>query len=268
MEKCILVPHDFTEVGDYAIEHAVAISKNVKLPIHILHIVKKTEEIGFAKEKLSDLVKKISKEKNFDDIDFVISVRKGNIYKEIYKYGLEIDAYIAVMGTHGIKNVKKTMKVVKKFVKIPFILVQSPMKNPEYRNILLPIDSEKNSRIKAQWVNYLNFLFKSIAYIVTSEEKETDKARDLKNNLHFVESYFEDQLIEYGINSLSSGKKFADEMYSYAKEIDADIILIMTHSYRSYIKDIKKVENLEQFKQIPIMCVNKRTDIKKVGGFN
>jgi len=266
--KCILVPHDFTEVGDFAVEHAYLINKKDKRPIHVVHVVKKTKEIEIAKIKLTETVEKIKQEKNLSDTEFVIFVCKGNFYKEFYKYGVEQGAYLAVMGTHGIKNVKKAMKVVKKFVKIPFILVQSPATKGVYENVLLPIDTDKSNRIKSNWVNYLNTLFQSKAFILSYEEKETTKVKDLRNNLNFITDFFNEQLIDYDFKSLPTKKDFSNEIYNYASEINADIILLMTDKYRYYVKELKKAENIELYKKIPIMCVNKRTDIGKIGGFN
>ncbi len=265
MEKCILVPHDFTEVGDYAIEHAYMISKATNIPIHLLHIVKRESDICTAEEKLSKIAESFNKGK---DAEIIVAVRKGNLFKEIYKYGLGVNAYLAVMGTHGIKNVKKAMKVVKKLVRIPFILVQSPVIYGEYSRVLVPLDTEKSSRIKAQWIVFLNTLFKSKAYLLTHTEKDSYKAKELAKNLKFMNDWLDKELIDYELQSLESPKNFADEIFSYANEIQANIILLMTHNYREYIKALKKSENLELYRKIPIMCVNKRTDIFKVGGFN
>ncbi len=265
MKKSILVPHDLTEVGNYAIDHAFMIGKASKSPIHVLHVVGRTSQIEPARVKLKEMVENAIVGK---DVEIVIEVRKGNLFKEIYKYGLEIDAYISVMGTHGIKSMKKAMKVVKRFVKIPFILVQSPVIFGEYDRIVIPIDADITSRIKIQWIRYINALFESKAYLITYNASDGFKQKGIKNNIMFAQNWFDKELIDYEIKVLDSNKNFADSLYSYANEVESDIILLMANNYRSYIKGLKKVENLELYKKIPIMCINKRTDIFKVGGFN
>lgn len=265
MKKSILVPHDLSEVGNYALEHAYMVGKASRTPIHLIHIANKSSEIDAAKEKLMEISAKFKEGK---DVEIIIEVRRGNLHKEIYKYGLEIDAYLAVMGTHGLKNVKKAMKVVKTFVKIPFILVQSPVIFGEYDRIVIPIDSNITSRIKIQWVRYINTLFASKAYLITYNVSDGFKKKALNNNLKFAQNVFDKELIDYDIKVLDSSKHFADSIYTYANEVESDIILVMTDKYRSYVKDLRKLENLELYKKIPIMCVNKRTDIFKVGGFN
>ncbi|MDD3860039.1 MAG: universal stress protein [Bacteroidales bacterium] len=265
MKKSILVPHDFTQVGDYAMEHAYMVGKQAKSPIHLIHIVSKSSQIDAAKQKLSEIAEEFKKDK---DVEIIVEARKGNLFKEIYNYGLEIDAYLAVMGTHGVKNIKKALKVIKKFVKIPFILVQNPVIFGEYDRILVPIDEDKTSRIKIQWIRYINTLFQSKAFILTYNTKDSFKVKALNNNINFAQNWFEKELIDYDIKVLESERNFPDEIYNYANEIECDLILLMTDKYKRYVKKLKRADNVELSKKIPIMCLNKRTDIYKVGGFN
>lgn len=263
MKKSILVPHDFSEVGDYAIEHAYMVGKASKTPIHLIHIVKKESQIADARIKLQEIADKFKEDK---EANIVVEVRKGNLYKEIYNYGLEIDSYLAIMGTHGLKNIKKAMKVVKKFVKIPFILVQSPVIFGEYDRIVIPVDDDKTSRIKVQWVRYINNLFESKAFILSYKATDAFKNKSINSNLKFAQNMFDKHLIDYEITVLSSAKNFADSLYTYSNQVESDLILVMTDKYKSYVKDLKSASNKELFKKIPIMCVNKRTDIIKLGG--
>lgn len=143
--KPILVPHDLTEVGNYALEHAFMIGKNHNAPIALIHIVDKTDDIPAVQSRLGEIVKDFKKDK--PELEITIEVRKGDLSKEIFNYGTEIEAYLAVMGIHGIKNMKKAIKIVEKFVTIPFILVQNPPLYGEYDRILVPVDADKSSRV-------------------------------------------------------------------------------------------------------------------------
>ncbi len=262
----ILVPHDFTEVGAYALEHAFMIGKTHNNPINVIHIVSKSDEIEPAKAKLQGIIDEFKKDK--PNLDVTVEVRKGDVDKEIYKYGTEIDALLAVMGTHGVKNLKKAMKIVEKFVTIPFILVQNPPIYGEYDRILIPIDADKSSRIRVNWVRFLNTLFESKVYIISYQDSDGFSRKDIRNTITFAENLFNDNLIDYDIKFLESKKNFSDEMYKYANEAECDLVIFMTDQYKSYIKDIKNPENEALAAQIPVMCVNKRIDIIKLGGFN
>jgi len=263
MKKSILVPHDFTEVGNYAIEHAYMVGKASKSPIHLIHVVSSKSQVESTLKKLEEIANEFKEGK---DVEIHCEVKTGNLFKEIYQYGLEIDAYLAVMGTHGIKNIKKAMKVVKKFVRIPFILVQSPVIFGEYDRIVIPINSDKSSRIKVQWIKYINNLFESKVFILTHDVSDSFKMKTRNNNIKFAQTHFDNDLIDYEIKILESSKNFADALYSYSNAVESDLILVMTDKYRPYIKALKKAENIDLYKKIPIMCVNKRTDIVKLGG--
>lgn len=267
MKRSILVPHDFSEVGDYALKHAYLIIKAAKadIPINLLHVINKDSMYDESFAKLDKIAKDFSEKYG---VTVHTNVIKGKLHKTIYEFGIESKAFIAVMGTHGLKNVKKAMKIVKKFVGIPFILVQSDESVREYNKLVIPIDSNIKSRIKFRWVRYLDNIFKSRAYIIAYNEKEKYKKENITNNLKFAEKLLDQELIEYEIKMLENKKDFADEIYDYTEAVEGDLILIMTNKYKEFARDISRVENIELFKKIPIMCVNPRTDIMKLGGFS
>lgn len=265
MEKNILVPHDFTEVGDFALEHAYMLGKATGAKINLLHVISRNSKYNEAFAKLDDIAKKF-KEKH--DVEIVPKVLKGNLFKTINIYGLEIDAYIAVMGTHGVKSVKKAMKVVRKFTKMPFILVQSPVMNQEYKKVVVTLSHDPKTRIFFNWIKYINNLFKCEVHIIYHEEKDGFRAKSLYNNVKFAKNFLDQELIEYEIKILPTSKRFSDEVYSHSKDIDADIVLVMADRYRKFARDIRNSSNLEYFKKLPIMCVNPRTDIFKLGSFS
>ncbi|MDD3740762.1 MAG: universal stress protein, partial [Bacteroidales bacterium] len=73
MKKSILVPHDFTQVGDYAMEHAYMVGKQAKSPIHLIHIVSKSSQLDAAKQKLSEIAEEFKKDK---DVEIIVEARK------------------------------------------------------------------------------------------------------------------------------------------------------------------------------------------------
>ena len=124
MEKCILVPFDFSNEANFALDHAFELARIAKFPIHLLYVVsneKQIDEWQFELKKVADAFS----QKNSYLVKPV--VKAGNLFETIYDYGIEANAYLVIMGTHGLKTINKAMKVIKKFVKIPFILVQRPL---------------------------------------------------------------------------------------------------------------------------------------------
>jgi len=109
MEKCILVPFDFSNEANFAMDHAYELARITSLPIHLLYVVPTEKEIEEWHVELKKIADKYSKEHNYK-VEAV--VKAGNLFETIYNYGIEANAYLAVMGTHGIKTIKKAMKVI------------------------------------------------------------------------------------------------------------------------------------------------------------
>lgn len=264
MEKCILVPYDFSNEANFALDHAYELARIPQYPIHLLYVVPKEFMIEEWLEELKKVAAEYSSRYNYGK--FIAVVKAGNLYDTIYNYGVQSNAYVAVMGTHGLKTIKRAMKVIKKFVKIPFILVQRSLTYGEYDKICVPIDGDKKSRAKFLWVKYLNRLFESKVYIVYPEEKDSAEKAAINSNILFATSIFADDGIDFEAKELPK-ENFADNLYDYMAEIKPDIVLFMTDKYKEHITKLRKPRNIELYKKIPIMCVNPRTDIFKLGGF-
>jgi hypothetical protein len=265
MERSIIVPWDFTEVANYALEHAYFIGKVTNRPVYLIHVTNKESKIEELQKQMQEVADKFMEGK---EISVTAVVRKGKLTKELISFGEEVNAYLAVMGTHGISTIGKAMKIVKKFVKMPFILVQGPVFFGEYDRICVPIDDNKKSRIKMQWVRYLSNLFESKVFIISPTVFDGWKVKNLNNNLRFAEKQMQNNLIEFEFKKIEPGQNFAEAIYDYMRDVEADLVLMMTTKYKEYIKNLKKPDNKELYKKIPIMCVNPRTDIQKLGGFN
>lgn len=263
MEKCIVVPIDFTEVSQAALEHAFKIHKVLELPISLIHVVKSSSQIEEAENKLNALAQDFAKDK---DIEIDTDVKKGNLFKTIYSVAQEKNAYLAVMGTHGQKTVKKAMKVVSKFVKIAFILVQEPPKNMEINKIVVPIDDNKKGRANFNWIRFIATVFNSKVVLVYTNYKQAYKNKLLVTNLRFAERILTNNYVDYVTERIKEGSNFSDEIYNQIRAHDADMLSVMSTSYKEYITKLKQPENLELYKETPILCVNPRVDLEKLGG--
>ncbi len=263
MEKSILVPYDFSNEANFALVHAYELAKIAKLPIHLLYVVGTYKQIDEWHVELKKIADDFAKKHNHK-VEAV--VKAGNLFETIYAYGIEANSYLAVMGTHGIKTINKAMKIIKKFTKIPFILVQRPLFFGEYDKICVPIDDDKKSRAKFLWVKYLNYLFESKVYICYPDTKDTFKMKAIQDNLRFATTIFEQDAIDFDVKAIPEDN-YADGMYDYINESESDIVLFMTDKYKRHITSLKNARNIELYKKIPIMSVNPRTDIVKLGGF-
>jgi hypothetical protein len=81
-----LVPHDFTPVGDAALQYAIHLGKRVNTEIQLIHIVTEQAKIAIAKQKLQKIIDSIP-ETNTIKISFLVQV--GSIFEDISKIALK-----------------------------------------------------------------------------------------------------------------------------------------------------------------------------------
>ena len=105
-EYVLLVPWDFTPVAENALKHAVRLARRIKenVKIYLLHIAKREKDIP---ELLDDLKKIAEIETESTGISVQAIVREGSIFTEIGEVAKEVNAFLVVMGTHGIRGMQK-----------------------------------------------------------------------------------------------------------------------------------------------------------------
>lgn len=264
MERCILVPYDFSNEAHYALTHAYEIAKTAKVQIHVLYVAESEKLIPEWEIELNAVVKNFIEATHYENVKVV--VKSGSPFDIIHEYGIQEDAYLAVMGVHGIKSLDKQMKLIQKFVKVPFILVQRPLAFGEYDRICISIDDDKKSRAKFLWAKYLNILFESKVYVAYPQSKNASKQADINSNIQFATKLFADNAIEFELAGLPEDD-FYENLYDYMRTVSPDLVLYMSEKYKKAITSIKHPRNVELSKYVPVMCVNPRTDIVKLGGF-
>lgn len=271
-EKTIVVPHDFTPIGDYALQHALVISKIMDNPIYIIHITKDEKDIPSAEYKCKEICDKTFKE-HFIEPKFI--VREGNIFKDIGEIAGEINANLVIMGTHGRKGIQKltgswALKVVVNST-VPFIIVQAPPLYKKFEKIVFPIDFRTENKEKMQWVNYLYDYYKTKFYLIKQEPKDRIFKAKVRSNLIFARKYMESKNIDYDIFTAPGKKKFYQETIDLAKEKKADMILVMTTrdiSLADYALGADEQHIIANKEKIPVMCVNPDPSLRRVGGFS
>jgi nucleotide-binding universal stress UspA family protein len=273
MEKdTILVPYDFTEIAEYAVQHAIKISTHLKNRIQLIHIVKSDNQIEEATERLN---KEIERLKNEYQIDLDPVVLAGNLFREISDYASNNNVSIVIMGTHGIKGIQKitgswALKVIVGS-KIPFIVIQEPPSKKEiFKDVVFPLDFKKEGKEKVNWALFLAKYFDVKIHIVAPNLKDSSLQKKLRININFAEKIFENHNVKYDIQK-TDASRIGEETIEYAKKIDADIVLIMTTKgigFADYMLGAKEQYIIANNARIPVMCVNPRTDLSRYGSFS
>ena len=262
MKKRILVPTDFTKVGDTALNHAIVVGKALDADVHALHVVANKRDISIARLKLETLQARIEKEENFR-IEPV--VRIGSIFEDIDRVATEIDASLIIMGTHGLKGMQfitgsRALKVVTDS-SIPFIIVQErEIRENGYDRIVVPLDLHKETKQKLSLVADMALYFDSEVYLVSPGETDEFLKNQLDRNLNYAQDYFKERDMKCTVEiTEGTGGGFVKSMLHYATSINADLISIMNFpesSLASILGGGYTQQVITNDSQIPTLCIN------------
>jgi nucleotide-binding universal stress UspA family protein len=264
-KKVILVPTDFSKVGQSALNHGIGVAKSSGATVNLLHVVEKAEHIDEAREKLA-IAKKMAKEDYGFDIE--TTARHGSIFEDIGDLADELNATLVIMGTHGMKGLQfitgsRALRIVTSS-QTPFIIVQEKGIGPNgYDDIVVPLDLHKETKQKLSLVCDMATYFNSRVHIIVPGEKDEFLKNTVHRNLKYAESFFDENGIPHTSKVSEKGSDDFDEaVIKYAVEIDADLISVMNIPEISLANLVggHYVQNIITNKaQIPAMVLNPKS---------
>ena len=276
LNNIILVPTDFSEVCENAINHAAVLAEFLKYKLSILHVVNQETKSYLKKENLnvSDLEEKLKaiadnvKKRYIVDTDYII--KEGSIFEIIGDVAQLIKANLIVLGTHGITGFQHitgsfALKVITSSP-VPVIVVQKKHFDKGINKIILPLTSDAGPWEKTKWAAYIAKQFDATIHIFQIKD-ETELNRVTK----ITTDFFDENDVKYELKLPERGGSYTDEVIYYAAGISADMIMIMTNPDKKFAKfllgsyDEQIIFNTPQ---IPVMCINPRDfNWKKITGY-
>lgn len=256
----ILSLWDFTELAEFALEHAIHFADASGADVKLLHIVKRTKEIDEATQKLK-IVVDLAKKKYKHDVSII--VREGSIFNDISKIANELKADLVILGTHGLKGMQKVtgswaLKVIKE-TKAPFVVVQAPPLKNRIEKIILPVDHKRGTKKLMNEVKYLTQHFDIKFHVCKPSRYSTDlqKKKGISNYV-FVNSYMKQNRKTHEVHTVGDYRNFSESVIEFSKGKEADLIMVMVtdSSDSNVIDEVKLMTNRDK---IPIMCVNPRS---------
>ena len=278
MEKSrntILVTWDNTEMSENALLHALRIANLVGNEIRLVHVVDQYDgKVPMDKIK-SELQKQVEVYSQKYDFDLQGIVLTGSIFKEIAAYANDSDVQMVIMGTHGMKGLQKVtgswaLKVIVGST-VPFLVIQEkPRTDERFNSIVFPIDFKAENKEKLQWAIYLGKYFDSKVYLFKAPVKDKGLKKKVNVNLNFAVKFLIQNNLDYEIHTAKKSSNLAGETIEFAKEKNADLILITTTkniSIADYMLGAAEQQIIANTSKIPVMCVNPRAAIVHMGQF-
>jgi nucleotide-binding universal stress UspA family protein len=260
INRPIIVPWDFTQIAMYAYEHAVNLAGALKKDIVLLHIVRDVTDIDLSFEKLKS---KTIELKNEFKVNTHPIIKTGSIFDTISVIAHEYKAEMVVMGTHGVRGMQKffgsnALKVVANS-KIPFVIIQGKPVTNKFENIVFPIDFRKENKEQVNYINYLSSNFGSKFLVFKRKASDRSFKKRLASNLHFVESFFKINNINYEIFQAPNKMSFEKEVVQFAKEMNSELILVLTTrdlGFIDYLIAAREQYIIANPEKIPVLCIN------------
>lgn len=259
--KKIVVPTDFTSVGDVAIKYAVDLVKHAGGNIYLLHIVKDASDIENARKKLESAVEKFKA----SGVPMGIITRVGNIFDDIPNVAHEENAELVVMGTHGMTGMQfivgsNALRIITES-KVPMIIVQQHTnQSAKVSKLLLPLDLHKETKQKLKIAGDIAERFSAEVHLISPKETDEYLLNFLNRNISYAEGFLESKNIAYKTVITESGSGgFVKDLLKYASNNAVDMICIMNTAEERLIHAFgmdSEQKIITNEAQIPVMVIN------------
>lgn len=270
----ILVPTDFSEVASNALGHAVKVAQTYKNEITLVNIIDEGffgglfgsgNQTELVREAVENRLNKLAEEiESTHGIKVHKRIDSGRIYKVISKIANDENFDSIIMGSHGANGLEQVIgsnaSRTIQYAEVPVVVVKNNNVGEGYKTIVMPIDLSIESRQKVDWGIHLAKQFNSeihIAYQGSSDEFTNNRINANvkavehqleKSGVKFVCSEIEDKLLE----------NFATEIISYAANVKADMILVMTDTEPNLAERIlgTYTQQIVNRSPVPVMCIH------------
>lgn len=275
----ILIPIDFSETSMLALDHAVNMAKLCKAEITLINVYEPLINVSAIdismlsfQSDVDNRVQEAAQEK-LDAIAAEVQrsaactvhsrLEIGRVYSTVVDVAKEIKADLIILGTHGVSGFQEFLMGSNAFriaqaAPCPVLSIQQTATKTGFQKIVLPIDNSPTSRQKVIFAVEMARMYNSTIHLValyTSNDHADVHSMNIK--IGQVEKFLQDRNINFTTVSLK-GSELAKLTENYAKEIDADLIMIMTEQEEnvSGLWFGAQAQQLVNHSKIPVMSIS------------
>ncbi len=283
-DHIVLVPVDFSELSQHALFHAAKMANLFNDQVTLLHTLETGGIFSFLDKSNKDLLYE-GTNKKLDDLAAILSgkypnikvnkmIREGKPHKVITETAEELKCDIIVMGSNGEAGLEKivgsTASRVITGASVPVIVVKSAPVRQDYKKIVLPIDLTKETKQKISMAIHLAKKYGSEVHVISEFEGDEFLKNKLSANMNQVEKI----LTENGVTCITKitdpndyPGHIGQDTVKYAREADADLILIMTQQETGLSEFFlgSYAQQVINKSQVPVMCIRPKEVYKFFG---
>ncbi len=254
----ILVPTDFTPIGESAANYAQQLATILHAKVTMLHVVSKDKEFAKAEAALQTVASQLT----LKGVESDTHVAVGNIFDDIGAVAKTLDAKLIVMGTHGVKGMQhimgsKALKVITNS-DVPFIVVQNkPLKPEGFKNIVIPLNFQQEVKQSIKYAWEIGKYFNAKIHIVYLKEKDPFIAAKIERNIPYAEELLEENGVSYEITGIEKNN-FAKDFCQFSEKANADLITIINNQENifTYFGGSFEQTVIGNEQEIPVLVIN------------
>jgi len=188
-ESIYLIPYDFTEVSESALQLGLDLAKYNKGSVMLLHVLTKVSNKLKTKNEFEKVIIKLTEEER-ELIDYRVIV--GNLFEDINKAGELLNVDLIVMGTHATKGFQKVfgsnaIKMIESSSS-PFLITQGKKEVEKIKTIVLPFSFDKRTIQVTNAVTKMAQKFNAIIHLVGYHDSDEWLENSTVNNLRVVKN--------------------------------------------------------------------------------
>lgn len=255
-----IVPYDFTEASEKALQYALHIGQKVRAEIRLLHLAPD-------KAKGMSMVKKLDEVRDKTQAPIGVTItsttKVGNIFMDIGKVAKKEGAQLIVMGTHGKRGMQSlfgshAMKVVVS-AECPFLIVQKDTKIQEVKNIVVPIDLTKESLQIVNIAGDMANIFQCNVHVLAEQQTDQILNTRIQNRIAIVKDQYEDRDVKADVHLLKKSGNYGKKVIDFVKANDSGMIALAYHSESLLPQFDSFAQNLMTNKLgLPFLVVNSK----------
>lgn len=278
----ILVPMDFSEHAEFALDQAIKVAKLTDGVVHLLYVhpdkkgvlakMFSQEHTDLFDEAVKDKLQKLSKDCHLEsgvEVTYDL-IHSTSVATKIVEVADAKKSAMIVMGKgrlydEGVERFiigSVTSRVIR-YSKIPVITLGTPCPVDRCRNILLPLDLTKDTRQKVSWGIQMAKIFDANIKVVSAlwDKKNPEVVNPLIAQMKQVKKFISDAGINVEtkiVESSNDAKGLVPILMKYIEqEGDINIALIMTqqeNEISSFFLGSTATEFIRK-SQIPVMSI-------------
>ena len=278
----ILVPMDFSQHSEYALDQAIKVAKLTEGIVNVLYVHQdkkgvlsqlfSEKHMELFDEAVKDKLQKLISDKHDETgIEFHAElVHAKSVASKIIEVAKEKKSAMIVMGKgrlydDGVERFiigSVTSRVIR-YSKIPVITISRPCGSEACRNIMLPLDLSKDTRQKVSWGIQMAKIFGAKIKVVSAlwDADKPEVVNPLKAQMKQVKTFIQEAGVEVEskmVEASEDAKSLVPIMMKYIKsEGDVDLALIMTqqeNEFSSFFLGSTATEFIRK-SHIPVMSI-------------